>query len=103
MYRDQSSTKERPPERRIHDERRQPPKVALRDKPSDASDDERPPEQTQPTGPLARIEAMSAEECMRAYRAGRLTRAERTAWAAAYPDEAPIVNDELEWIALSAE
>jgi hypothetical protein len=60
-------------------------------------------EPTQPTGPLARIGAMSPEERLRAYRAGRLTRVQRTAWAAAYPEEVPIVNDELEWIALSAE
>jgi hypothetical protein len=60
-------------------------------------------EPTHPTRPLARIEAMSPEERLRAYRAGHLTRAERTAWAAVYPQEVPIVNDELEWIALSAE
>jgi hypothetical protein len=52
------------------------------------------------TRPLERLEAMGPEARLRAYRAGRLSRIERTAWAAAYPDEVPIVNDELEWIAL---
>ncbi|HEX4306451.1 MAG TPA: hypothetical protein VHZ54_10460 [Solirubrobacterales bacterium] len=44
---------------------------------------------------------MSAEERLRAYRAGAFTRAERTAWAARYPEEVPLVDDEFEWIALS--
>jgi hypothetical protein len=59
-----------------------------------------PRESSDPTGPLARIDRMSPEECLRAYRAGRLTRAERTAWAAAYPDEVPTVDGEPKWVAL---
>jgi hypothetical protein len=46
---------------------------------------------------------MSPAERLRAYRTGVFTRAEQTAWAGAFPEEAPLVNDELEWIALSAE
>ena len=43
---------------------------------------------------------MSPEERLAAYRAGALTRAERGVWAASYPQEVPLVNDEFEWIAL---
>jgi hypothetical protein len=56
-----------------------------------------------PRRPLARLELMDARERLHAYRAGRLSRAERSAWAANYPDEVPIVNDEVEWIALTLE
>jgi hypothetical protein len=52
---------------------------------------------------LERLERMSPEERLRTYRCGTMTRAERSAWAGAFPEEAPLVNDELEWIALSAE
>jgi hypothetical protein len=68
-----------------------------------SADEPAPREPTRPGGPLARIEAMGAEKCLRDYRAGRLTRAERAAWAAVYPDEVPMVNDEFEWIGLLAE
>lgn len=57
---------------------------------------------TDPT-PLARLERMSPAERLRAYRTGALTRAERSAWAGAYPEEVPLVNDELEWIACDLE
>jgi hypothetical protein len=52
---------------------------------------------------LERLERMSPEERLRTYWNGTMTRAERSAWAGAFPEEAPLVNDELEWIALSAE
>ena len=47
------------------------------------------------------LSRMSAEERLAAYRAGALTRSERTLWAANYPEEVPLVNDEFEWIALA--
>lgn len=36
-----------------------------------------------------------------AYRAGQLSRAECWDWARRFPDEVPVVNGELEWIALA--
>lgn len=50
---------------------------------------------------LARLEQMSAAERLRASRQGRFNHAERALWAAHYPEEVPIVNGELEWIALT--
>jgi hypothetical protein len=47
------------------------------------------------------LEKMSPEERLTAYRAGGFRRAERTLWAARYPEEVPLVNDEYEWIALT--
>lgn len=35
-----------------------------------------------------------------AYRSGRLSRRERTIWACRYPEEVPLLNGEVEWIAL---
>jgi hypothetical protein len=49
---------------------------------------------------LTALAAMSPAERRHAYRAGAFTRSERAAWAARYPDEVPLVNDELPWIAL---
>lgn len=44
---------------------------------------------------------MRPDERLAAYRAGAFTGAERTLWAANFPEEVPLVNDELEWIALA--
>jgi hypothetical protein len=52
---------------------------------------------TDPT-PLARLERMSPEQRLRAYRSGAMTRTERSAWAASFPEEVPLVNDEYEWL-----
>jgi hypothetical protein len=52
---------------------------------------------------IERLERMSREERLRAYRSGAMTRAERTAWAANFPAEVPLVNDEYEWIARDLE
>lgn len=49
---------------------------------------------------LRRLERMGPEQRLAAARAGRFSRAERGAWAARYPDEVPLVNGELPWIAL---
>jgi hypothetical protein len=47
---------------------------------------------------LARL---SPDERLAIYRSGGFTGAERTLWAARYPQEVPLVNDEIEWIALA--
>ncbi len=49
---------------------------------------------------LARLESMSPRQRLRAARGGEFSRSERALWAATYPDEVPLVNGELEWIAL---
>jgi hypothetical protein len=50
---------------------------------------------------LDRVAQMSGEERIRAARHGDFTASERAIWAASYPDEVPLVNGELEWIALA--
>ncbi len=57
-------------------------------------------QKTRPS-PTARLAAMSVEERHGAYERGELNLAELTVWAALYPDEVPMVNDELPWIALT--
>jgi hypothetical protein len=52
-----------------------------------------------PLTSIDRLELMSAEERLRAYRSGAMTRAERAAWAANFPEEVPLINDEYAWIA----
>jgi hypothetical protein len=44
---------------------------------------------------------MSAAECVAAMRRGELTLEQLAAWRPAIPDQLPIVNGELEWIAAS--
>jgi hypothetical protein len=51
---------------------------------------------------IDRLDRMGYERRLAAYRRGELTRRERTVWAARFPDEVPLVNGELEWIALAA-
>jgi hypothetical protein len=104
MDTDRGTTKVRPLPAPTPEERQERPTRLVPREDARASDNAAPaPAATGPSRPLARIEAMGAEECRRAYRSGRLTRAERAAWAAAYPDEVPMVNDEFEWIGLLAE
>jgi hypothetical protein len=43
---------------------------------------------------------MSEQERVRAARHGGFDRWERAVWAARFPEQVPIVNDELEWIAV---
>jgi hypothetical protein len=50
-----------------------------------------------------RICAMSAEECREAWSEGRLTRHELDTWASLFPEEVPLVNGELPWIAATLE
>jgi hypothetical protein len=52
---------------------------------------------------LVRLDRMSPRQRLRAYRSGAFSRAERARWACRYPEEVPLVNDEFEWIALTAE
>jgi hypothetical protein len=51
----------------------------------------------------ALLDRMTAVERLRAYRSGAFDRRERTIWVARFPEEAPLLNGELEWIARSAE
>jgi hypothetical protein len=48
---------------------------------------------------LARLARMSEEERITASRYS-FTRWERHVWAARYPEEVPLINGEVEWIAL---
>jgi hypothetical protein len=50
-----------------------------------------------------RLERMSPERRLHAYRCGIMIRAERTAWAAHFPEEVPLVNDEYEWLVADLE
>jgi hypothetical protein len=60
----------------------------------------RAPGPLDPEAVLRRLEQIGPEERLGAYRGGRLTHAERLLWTAHFPEEVPIVNDEIEWIAL---
>jgi hypothetical protein len=44
---------------------------------------------------------MTAARRLLASRDGTFSHAERALWAAHYPEEVPLVNGEIEWIALS--
>ncbi|HET7054181.1 MAG TPA: hypothetical protein VFI09_09750 [Solirubrobacterales bacterium] len=48
---------------------------------------------------LARLDRMSSEERLRAARF-EFDRTERSIWAGRYPEEAPTVDGEVEWIGL---
>lgn len=52
---------------------------------------ERPPEH---------LAEMGAHRRLLAYQRGEMNRAELHSWAALYPDEVPLVNGELPWIAV---
>lgn len=49
---------------------------------------------------LEHLRAMSPQQRLAAYRSGLLSHAERALWARTFPDEVPVVNGEVEWIAL---
>ena len=49
---------------------------------------------------LRRLAAMTATERRQAFESGRFSRGERALWASSYPDEVPLINGELPWIAL---
>lgn len=52
--------------------------------------------------PRERLAAMTPEGRQLAYEEGGFSRAERSAWAAMFPEEVPTVNDELPWIAFAS-
>jgi hypothetical protein len=54
-----------------------------------------------PVDRVARLRLLGPAGRLAQYRAGKLDLAELSAWAARYPDEAPTVNGEVEWIALT--
>jgi hypothetical protein len=45
------------------------------------------------------LDRMAPIERLRAYRSGAFDRREAAIWAARFPEEAPLLNGELEWIA----
>ncbi len=49
---------------------------------------------------LAHLSCLGPARRLAHYRAGLFNRRQLTLWASAYPAEPPLVNDELEWIAL---
>jgi hypothetical protein len=66
-----------------------------------------PPEATDVVAPATRekpdfpriLDRMTPVERLRAYRAGTFDRRELATWSARFPEEAPLLNGELEWIA----
>jgi hypothetical protein len=52
---------------------------------------------------LDALARLAPDERLAIYRSGGFTHRECALWAADYPDEVPLVNDEFEWIALNAE
>jgi hypothetical protein len=66
-----------------------------------------PPEGAPAAGPArhggpdfpALLDRMTRVERLRAYRSGTFDRREVATWSARYPEEAPLLNGELEWIA----
>jgi hypothetical protein len=67
-------------------------------------------DQRSPSDPQAKIrllafpdllDRMTSVERLRAYRCGAFSPHERTIWASRFPEEAPLLNGELEWIARS--
>jgi hypothetical protein len=49
---------------------------------------------------LLRLSALTREQRVADYRAGFLTRHQLSLWATNFPEEVPLVNGELPWIAL---
>jgi hypothetical protein len=54
---------------------------------------------TKPASSPTRIEEMTPERRRAAFDRGELRPDELVAWAARYPSEVPLINDELPWIA----
>ncbi|MGA8744590.1 MAG: hypothetical protein WB507_01850 [Solirubrobacterales bacterium] len=50
---------------------------------------------------LIHLSDMTRERRLADYRAGLFSRHQLSLWAAQYPDEVPLVNDELPWITLA--
>lgn len=49
---------------------------------------------------VRRLASMSRAKRRQHFESGKFSRGERVLWAATYPDDVPLVNDELPWIAL---
>jgi hypothetical protein len=49
------------------------------------------------------LERMGSHRRLAAYEAGEMGREELSVWAALWPEEVPLVNGELPWIALTLE
>jgi hypothetical protein len=49
---------------------------------------------------LLHLSGLTPAQRLAAYRAGRFTHHHLTLWARHYPDEIPLINDELPWIAI---
>lgn len=56
------------------------------------------PEVREPDFPTI-LDRMTPVERLRAYRSGAFDRRELSIWSARFPEEAPLLNGELEWIA----
>lgn len=54
-----------------------------------------------PSARVARLDRLGTAGRLAQYRAGKLSRADLSVWAARFPDEVPTVNGELEWIGLT--
>lgn len=50
---------------------------------------------------IDRLGRMGFQQRLAAYRSGEFSRRERAIWAARFPEEVPLLNGELEWIAMS--
>lgn len=57
------------------------------------------PREKRPPRKVERLARLGPEGRLAAYRSGKLSRAECWEWARRFPDEAPVVNGELDWIA----
>lgn len=51
---------------------------------------------------IAHLRGLSREARLAEYRAGLMGRHQLTLWATHFPEEVPLVNGELPWIALAA-
>jgi hypothetical protein len=60
------------------------------------------PALARPLTSVERLGLMSAEGRLRLPQRG-MTRVERAAWAARFPDEVPLINDEFKWPAWNLE
>lgn len=57
---------------------------------------------SQPSGDfLTELHRMGREHRLDAYREGRFDRRQRSIWAARFPEEVPLLNGEIEWVARS--
>lgn len=60
-----------------------------------------PESQPPPAGFPSLLARMTRDERIDSYRHGAFTRRERSIWACRYPEEAPLVNGELEWLIIN--